>query len=137
MNKTILTGRLTADAVNHTTERSVAINFTVANNDSSYKNDAGEWVNVPTFVECVIWKKKEANLDWMKRSLTKGVEILVEGVSSANAYVSKEDGRVKASLALKVDRFQIFVTREQGVATGATLEQLEQRTDGKADELPF
>ncbi|MEG1007561.1 MAG: single-stranded DNA-binding protein [Bacteroides sp.] len=137
MNKTILTGRLTADAVFHTTEKSVAINFTVANNDASYKNDEGEWVNVPVFVECVLWKKKDANLDWAKRSLTKGVEILVEGVSSANAYISKDDNKVKSFLTIKVDRYQTFALRVQGTATGGSIEQLEQNVVEKADNLPF
>lgn len=137
MNKTILTGRLTADAAFHSTEKSVAINFTVANNDASYKNDEGEWVNVPVFVECVIWKKKEASLEWIKRALIKGVEVLVEGVTSANAYISKEDNKVKSSLIIKVERFEAFALKAQGVATGGSIEQLEQRTEGKSDNLPF
>lgn len=137
MNKTILTGRLTADAAFHSAEKSVAINFTVANNDASYKNDEGEWVNVPVFVECVIWKKKEANLEWIKKALSKGVEVLVEGVVSANAYISKEDNKVKSLLVMKVERFQTFVLKAQGAATGESIEQLEQRTEGKSDDLPF
>ena len=137
VNKTILTGRLTADAVFHTTEKSVAINFTVANNDASYKTDEGEWVNVPVFAECVIWKKKEANLDWVKRSLTKGAEVLVEGTSSSSAYISKDDNKAKSSLIIKVDRYQVFAVKAQGTATGGSIEQLEQRVVGKADDLPF
>lgn len=127
MNKTILTGRLTADASIKPIGNNILVNFTVANNDASYKNDEGTWIDKPVFVECALWKRKDVNMEWITKSLIKGVEVLVEGVPSVNAYISKEDNQVKSSLTIKVDRYQVFGIKPQGTASGATLEDLEKR----------
>ena len=67
MNKTILTGRLTADAEFRETANALAVNFTVANNDDSYQDAEGKWVEVVSFIRCVLWKKKEANVGYLKK----------------------------------------------------------------------
>ena len=148
MNKTIISGRLTADAVINETANALAVNFTVANNDGSYKDAQGQWVEVVSYFRCVFWKKKGSNVDYLVKHLVKANQVLVEGIVGVDSYVSNQ-GENKTTLTLNVKQIDFFgvnvkpkddATKGSGLTEGAqakSFEELEAKPSQKADELPF
>ena len=142
MNKTIISGRLTADAVINETANALAVNFTVANNDGSYKDAQGQWVEVVSYFRCVFWKKKGSNVDYLVKHLVKANQVLVEGIVGVDSYVSNQ-GENKTTLTLNVkqiDFFGVNVKPKDDVSKGgvpAPETQAKSLETLEADELPF
>ena len=149
MNKTIISGRLTADAEVRETANALAVNFTVANNDGSYKDAQGQWVEVVSYFRCVLWKKKGANVDYLVKHLVKANQVIVEGIVGWDSYTSQGETKVTLTLNVKqVDFFGSNVKPKEDDSKGDTpaierqtksFETLESEANqtAKADDLPF
>ena len=148
MNKTIISGRLTAGAVINETANALAVNFTVANNDGSYKDAQGQWVEVVSYFRCVFWKKKGSNVDYLVKYLVKANQVLVEGIVGVDSYVSNQ-GENKTTLTLNVKQIDFFGVnvkpKDDAIKGGVpvpetqakSFEVLEEKAAQKADDLPF
>lgn len=102
MNKTLLTGNLTADArlntVNDTTD---AISFTVATNDG-YTDAKGEWVDQVEFHDCSRFVDTGKG-DKLVAMLTKGREVEVEGALKSAKARTGTDGKVYNNKFIRVE----------------------------------
>ena len=87
--------------------------FTIANNES-YKDDAGNWVDIPSFFDCVI---KGAYAESMYKHLFKGRWVLAEGRLKQNRW-KDDSGTSHYAVVLKVENLRFapgsFQQKEQG-----------------------
>ena len=95
--------------------------FTIANNES-YKDDAGNWVDIPSFFDCII-KGKYAEA--MHKHLLKGRWVLVEGHLKQNKW-KDENGNNHYAINIVVDNlrfapgsFQPKDQQQEGSYSGA------------------
>ena len=95
--KTIAVGRLTADAKTFAADgdKRALASFTVAINTAKDKT---------AFVECEL---RGDRVEKLKGYLTKGKEVMVEGMPFAGAYIAKEGGEARGTLRLFVDDIQL------------------------------
>jgi single-strand DNA-binding protein len=114
MNKTLLTGNLTADArINSVNDETDAVSFTVATNDG-YKGTDGNWVDQVEFHDCTrfVQKGKGAKL---AEILTKGRGVEVEGSLKSSNPRTGTDGKVYHNKFIRVDEVKP-TTKPKGAA---------------------
>lgn len=91
--------------------------FTIANNES-YKDEAGNWVDIPSFFDCVM---KGNYAEAMHKHLLKGRWVLVEGRLKQNKW-KDEAGVNHYAVILKVENLRFapgsFQAKEQGANAG-------------------
>ena len=91
--------------------------FNIAHNES-YKDDAGNWVDIPSFFDCVI---KGNYAEAMHKHLLKGRWVLVEGRLKQNKW-KDENGNNHYAVVLKVENLRFapgsFQAKEQGADAG-------------------
>lgn len=75
INVVVISGNATRDAELRQVGGSSVLEFGVCVNDRR-KNEAGEWVDVPNFVDCTMWGKRAEALAPM---ITKGKALTVSG----------------------------------------------------------
>ena len=97
-----LTGRITADAIVHTTKdgRKV-VHFSMAMNDSYKPKGSDEIKKLTTFVNCSYWLR-----EGIAKYLTKGSLVEVYGRISVSAWTNK-DGEPKGSLDFHVNSIKL------------------------------
>lgn len=126
-------GRLTRDAVIHTTSQDKqVVNFSVATNDS-YKNKQGERVEQTTYFDCAYWiSAKVVTL------LTKGTLVELTGRVSPRAWFGK-DGEPKAGLNFHTSniKFHGGSKRAETVQATAQSETDKVAEQGIENDLPF
>ena len=87
--------------------------FNIAHNES-YKDDAGNWVDIPSFFDCVI---KGAYAESMYKHLFKGRWVLAEGRLKQNRW-KDDSGTSHYAVVLKVENLRFapgsFQQKEQG-----------------------
>ena len=89
------TGNLTRDAeINNASNKSVAVNFTIAENRRVFKG--GAYVNEPVFIDCALW-----NRDDLAQYLTKGTQVQIYGEVIAEAYNGKAKLCVRKVIDIK------------------------------------
>ena len=122
--------------------------FTIANNES-YKDDAGNWVDIPSFFDCII---KGNYATSMHKHLLKGRWVLVEGRLKQNRW-KDENGNNHYAVVIKVENirfspgsFQAKEGQQQdaGYSGAANYEQSAPADDNYSsqdfnipDEIPF
>jgi single-strand DNA-binding protein len=92
----------------------VVISFSVAYTEK-YKDRNGILQEKTTWVRCSLWRQPDKTA--IAQYLTKGTQVFVEGVPSANAYLSKEDNKLMASLECRVLNLQLLGSRSAGSAS--------------------
>lgn len=113
MQKTLLIGRLTADAqVNNVNGRNV-VNMSVAVN-RSYKDAQGNKKEFVDYFNCAYWTDKIGIVPYLK----KGIEIYVEGEVGAKTY-TKQSGETVPQLTLNVKQIQLLGSK-QGNSNGSS-----------------
>lgn len=127
INKTILTGRLTADPELRYTASGVALcNFTVAVN-RSYKIGEEKKEEV-SFINCVAWSGRAETLN---KYVKKGHRIGLVGFLKQDFWDDKNTGKKRSKLTLNVDEFTFLEGKsggqEQHVETGSF----------NTEEIPF
>ena len=134
MEELILTGNLGADPDMRATRsgKSVA-NFSLA--VAAGKDAKGE--RITHWYECEAWEK---TADVAQQYLHKGSKVLVRGVPRAEAYLSKQDGKPRATLRVTVRTLEMLDRRsdEDDASTQSSRSSGSGGyTEVESDELPF
>jgi single-strand DNA-binding protein len=112
MLKLQIIGYLGRDAeVREVGGNNVVISFSVAYTEK-YKDRNGVLQEKTTWVRCSLWRQPDKTA--VAQYLTKGTQVFVEGVPSANAYLSKEDNKPMASLECRVSNLELLGSRGSG-----------------------
>lgn len=93
INRWVGTGNLTRDAELRRVGESPCLEFGMCVNDRR-KNAAGEWEDVPNFVDCTMWGRRAEALSGM---LSKGSRVIVEGRLHWRQWTAK-DGTSRSKL---------------------------------------
>nr|DAQ77406.1 MAG TPA: Single strand binding protein [Caudoviricetes sp.] len=134
MEELTLTGNLGADPELRATRsgKSVA-NFSLA--VAAGRDAKGE--RITHWYDCEAWEK---TADVAQQYLRKGSKVLVRGVPRAEAYLSKQDGKPRATLRVTVRTLEMLDSR----ASGSEDAPAQSRSGGsggytevESDELPF
>lgn len=106
MNKTLLTGNLTANArINAVNEETDAVSFTVATNDG-YKGADGNWVELVEYHDCTRFLPTGKG-GKLAELLTKGREVEVEGKLTSAKPRTGTDGKVYHNKFIRVDDLKL------------------------------
>lgn len=124
INFAAISGNVVRDAELRTTNNGMQVlSFTVAVNESR-KNATGEWVNVPNYVDCIMFGNRAEKL---AKHVVQGLKVSISGKLRFSKWETKE-GQKRTKLEIVVDQFE-FMTR-QG-------EQQEKPKQPEDDYLPF
>ena len=127
MNRYSFIGNLTADPVKRATQDGkVLATFAIAINE---KRGETEYT---TFVNCTAWERQA---DPILRYGYKGQKIYVEGKPSARPYKVKSTGEDKASLDVKVERYEFLSWRSDADDSG--IKANDGMTIVNDDDCPF
>jgi len=101
MNSVILVGNLTRDGEKRGKKDSPVLAFGVAVNNRQKQGD--EWVDVPCFVDCVVFGKRATVL---AQYLTKGKKVAISGHLSYSTW--DKDGQKHSKLELVCDVIELL-----------------------------
>jgi single-strand DNA-binding protein len=115
LNTSIFTGNLTSDAtVRQTNSGSPVLSFTVAVNGK--RKDGANWVDDPTFVDCVLFGDRANTISsWM----TKGTKIAVMGRLHTDKWVDSKTGQNRTKLQVIVNSIDFMSRRDSGNGGGS------------------
>ena len=107
INLVCITGNLTRDPELRQTQGGTPIlSFGVAVNDKR-KNQQGEWVDYPNFVDCVVFGLRAEKLATF---MTKGMKVAIEGKLHYQSW--EKDGQKRSKLEVVVDNID-FMSKSQ------------------------
>lgn len=136
MQKIIITGNITRDAVINETNGRKAINFSVAVNER-YKDKDGNKCERASFYSCTLWREASQSTE-ISKYIKKGGKVMVVGKPSSELYKDKEN---KTSIDLRINVSEVELlskvetdenNQAQGAANGAAA-----NSTNDADYLPF
>ena len=103
INLVMVTGNLTRDPELRQTQGGTPIlSFGVAVNDKR-KNQQGEWVDYPNFVDCVVFGLRAEKLATF---MTKGMKVAIEGKLHYQSW--EKDGQKRSKLEVVVDNIDFM-----------------------------
>lgn len=109
INRCELSGNVTRDGELKATRGGTSVLlFGLAFNDRK-RNAAGEWENVPNFIDCVIYGKLAES---MEQYVTKGQKVFIAGRLHYSSWDS--DGQKRSKIELIVDTIDLAGGRKQG-----------------------
>lgn len=109
INRCELSGNVTRDGeLKATRGGTPVLLFGLAFNDRK-RNAAGDWENVPNFIDCVIYGKLAESL---AQYVTKGQKLFVAGKLHYSSW--EHDGQKRSRLELIVDTIDLASGRKQG-----------------------
>ena len=113
INRVNISGNLTRDPELRSTAGGTQIlSFGVAVNDRRRNQQTGEWDDVPTFVDCVVFGQRAEALS---RFLSKGSKVAIEGKLRFSSWETKE-GQRRSKLEVVVDEVEFLSRNQQGGA---------------------
>lgn len=135
MNKIMVIGNITKDAVIRENNGRKAINFAVAVNEN-YKNKDGQKVEKATFYSCTRWVEAMGSVE-ISKYLLKGKKVLVEGAPSAEMYKNK-DNETAVDFRINVKYVELLspADKKEGEDHGETNGTVAPVTAGEEDS-PF
>lgn len=106
INRVILTGNLTADAVlrETNTNGTPVLNFSIAVNDRRKNQQTGEWESHPNYVPCVLFGGRAESL---AKYLTVGRKVTLEGKLRWNEWTDK-NGNKRQSHSVTIDEIEFM-----------------------------
>ena len=108
INLVMVTGNLTRDPELRQTQGGTPIlSFGVAVNDKR-KNQQGEWVDYPNFVDCVVFGLRAEKLATF---MTKGMKVAIEGKLHYQSW--EKDGQKRSKLEVVVDNIDFMSKSSQ------------------------
>ncbi len=110
MNKVILCGNLTRDPEKRYIPSGTAVAELGLAVNERVKNQSGEWVEKPVYVDIVVWDRTAENC---AQYLSKGSPILVEGRLQLDQWETKE-GEKRNKLRVRGDNVQFLSARGEG-----------------------
>jgi len=88
LNKVIISGRITHDIeLKYTPKGTPVVRFALAS-DRAYKDEAGTWQNVTSFIDVVAWTLTAENI---AKNAHKGSAVIVEGRIDTRTYVDNNN----------------------------------------------
>jgi single-strand DNA-binding protein len=138
LNKSMLIGRLTRDPEPILVSGIIAgAKFGFAVSNRKLDRTTQQWVDVPMFIDCVVWNRGEGNPQGQRvlDSLRKGSQIFIEGHLQFEQFtVQTEHGPVQRSKhSIVAETFQYLESRADGQAR---LQQTAAATSNADDILP-
>ena len=120
INSVIIEGNLTKAAeLSRWANGTPYCKFCIANNES-YKDDQGNWVDIPSFFDCIM---KGNYAESMSKHLLKGRRVTVQGRLKQNKW-KDENGINKFAIIIKVDEISLspgsFQSKEQQQDAGSS-----------------
>lgn len=111
INRSIISGRLTADAELRRTPGGMAIlGFGVAVNDRRKNPQTGEWEDVPNYLDCVIFGSRAEKL---AQYLTRGLKVAIEGKLRWSQWQDKNSGQKRSKVEIVVDEIEFMSQKGQ------------------------
>ncbi|MBQ1840989.1 MAG: single-stranded DNA-binding protein [Atopobiaceae bacterium] len=108
INLVMVTGNLTRDPELRQTQGGTPIlSFGVAVNDKR-KNQQGEWVDYPNYVDCVVFGLRAEKLATF---MTKGMKVAIEGKLHYQSW--EKDGQKRSKLEVVVDNIDFMSKSSQ------------------------
>lgn len=108
INLVCITGNLTRDPELRQTQGGTPIlSFGVAVNDKR-KNQQGEWVDYPNYVDCVVFGLRAEKL---AQFMTKGMKVAIEGKLHYQSW--EKDGQKRSKLEVVVDNIDFMSKSSQ------------------------
>lgn len=105
INTVSISGNLTRDVENRTTNSGMTIGrFGVAVNERR-KNQNGEWEDYANFVDCVLFGRRAEAL---AQYLTKGMKVAVKGRLHYSSWEDKNGGGKRSKLEVVVDDIDLM-----------------------------
>lgn len=105
INRVAISGNLTRDPeLRYTQGGTPILGFGVAVNDRR-KNQSGEWVDYPNFVDCTMFG---ARAEAVSRYLSKGAKVAIDGKLRYSSW--EKDGQKRSKLEVIVDEIE-FLSR--------------------------
>ncbi len=139
LNKVILTGRLTRDPELRRTAADRAVTRMGTATNRRYKARDGEWKEMTTFVNVVVWGRQA---ETCAEYLRKGSAVFVEGWLNSRSWET-QDGQKRNTIEVQADRVQFLdrfarpeVPEDEFVETGGGVGGLADR-DSDSDDVPF
>ena len=131
-NRVVLLGNLTRDVeVRHLQSGMAVTDIGLAVNDRR-KNQAGEWIEEPTFVDVTLWgRTAEVAGEYLK----KGSPILLEGRLKLDTWES--DGQKRSKLKVVGERMQMLGGQSKKAADDEQPALAVANTDHPNDDVPF
>jgi len=99
MNNINITGNLTRDAEMKQIGDSNVIEFSIANNDESKKNQSGEWEKIVSYFNCSIWSKSGKIFNHLK----KGKAVSVSGKLKQEIWQDKETNKNMSKVVIRAN----------------------------------
>ncbi len=110
INRVVLTGRLTRDVELRTIPSGTSVaQFGLAVNRNR-KNDAGEWIEEPSFFNIVVWGRQGENC---ANFLHKGSPVTLEGRLQSRSWET-EDGQKRSVVEVVAENVRFTGSREGG-----------------------
>ena len=133
INKVVISGNLVRDAEVKQTQGGMAVcQLTLAVNDRR-KNDMGEWVDKPNYIDCVMFGARAERLGPMLR---KGKYAAIEGRLSYRSWEAKDGGK-RSKLEVVVDEIDLG-PKVAGPTPTQSVAKQEQLDGGLYDrDIPF
>lgn len=111
INRVMLSGYLTRDPdLRSTTSGMQILDFGIAVNDRK-KDSSGQWIDVPNFIDCVIFG---ARAEALSRFLSKGNKVALSGRLHYSAW--EKDGQKRSKLDVIVDDVELMQGGKQQTA---------------------
>jgi single-strand DNA-binding protein len=108
-NRVILLGNVTRDIELRYTQSGMAVTDVGLAVNERRKNQAGEWVDEPMFVDCRLFGR---TAEVASEYLSKGSPVLIEGRLKLDTW--EHEGQKRSKLYVIGDRMQLIGTRGQG-----------------------
>lgn len=133
INNVNLSGNLTRDAEITTTPSGVVVvNFSVAVNERRKDKNTGEWVNVPVYVDCVLFGNYASA---MHPYLAKGSKVALSGRLTFDKWQNKE-GQTRTKLSVIVNDLELLNRQEQMPQAQAQVQQVQQAPVQQVQQVP-
>jgi single-strand DNA-binding protein len=111
INRVMLSGYLTRDPdLRSTTSGMQILDFGIAVNDRK-KDSSGQWIDVPNFIDCVIFG---ARAEALSRFLSKGNKVALSGRLHYSSW--EKDGQKRSKLDVIVDDVELMQGGKQQTA---------------------
>lgn len=111
INRVFLAGNLTRNPdLKATQSGSTILSFGIAVNERRKNNQTGEWVDVPSYFDCIMFGNRAQALS---QYLTKGTKVSLEGHLRWSSWDDKNTGQKRSKIDVIVDEIEFMSSRQQ------------------------
>lgn len=114
-NRVVLVGNLTRDVELKYLQSGTAVTEIGLAVNERYKNNAGEWVDAPVFVDVTLWGR---TAEVAAEYLCKGAPVLIEGRLKLDQWEDRETGSKRSKLRVVGEKLQMLGRKGDGTGAG-------------------